>query len=652
MKKKLVSFGMVLCLMLSLISTVSLTVSAANIVDINDSSVFLKQESGQKRCTLVATLMMFRRGALLNGNMNWDSFTEATYKNNGNWWTSGGMKFNVSAEGMSASIYNGPNLVKGDYSGNKQRLISYLNGHPEGIVIYFYVSGYAHAVLLTDYDQGSGTFYCADPAGNKASGRIPLGSSLIKDYVSYSGNYNNSLSAQNNVLANINQTWHITSGVNYNTNPVTSNGGVSPVDLGADFYATITNTSTGRNVGVSGNNVQIMDSGTLSTNPRSVWHFIRVTTGTYKIINVATNTCMDADSWGTTNGTNIQSVASNDSTAQRWYIYKNGASFIISPIYCNLVMDWNSGATNVLLYTSNKTSAQLFSINKVVYVTFDANGGKIGTSKYAVVSGNAIGTLPVPEYAGKTFLGWSPSKTGSIISASTKFKSNTTLYAQWQDTVVSHNPIPTPDPIVTPTPSTTGVHFPHHATYTQGQFTDVPPEQWFTGSVADAFAFGLMKGKSATSFVPYGDVTVAEAITMAARIHSIYTTGSENFVASGPWYQVYLDYAYQNGIITKAYYNSDVNQKATRAQFAEIFANALPAEGLSPMNSVADNAIPDVKMSASYAASVYKLYRAGILAGGNAKGTFSPGTFITRAECAAIVSRMAESNNRVAFSLN
>lgn len=58
MKKKLVSFGMVLCLMLSLISTVSLTVSAANIVDINDSSVFLKQESGQKRCTLMSAEQM------------------------------------------------------------------------------------------------------------------------------------------------------------------------------------------------------------------------------------------------------------------------------------------------------------------------------------------------------------------------------------------------------------------------------------------------------------------------------------------------------------------------------------------------------------------------------------------------------------------
>ncbi len=192
----------------------------------------------------------------------------------------------------------------------------------------------------------------------------------------------------------------------------------------------------------------------------------------------------------------------------------------------------------------------------------------------------------------------------------------------------------------------------HYSTSTIPRFTDVPENAWYADEVDFVAEKGLMIGKGANKFIPKGDVTVAEAITMAARIHSIYTTGSENFVASGQWYQVYLDYAYKNGIITKAYYNSDVNQKATRAQFAEIFANALPADGLSPMNSVADNAIPDVKMSASYAASVYKLYRAGILAGGNAKGTFSPGTFITRAECAAIVSRMAESNNRVTFTLN
>lgn len=195
------------------------------------------------------------------------------------------------------------------------------------------------------------------------------------------------------------------------------------------------------------------------------------------------------------------------------------------------------------------------------------------------------------------------------------------------------------------------VHFDRITSYFQGQFEDVPANQWYTSSVADAFEFGLMKGDSATIFNPYGDVTIAEAVTMAARIHSIYTTGTENFVQGGKWYQVYLDYAYQNGIIGLAYYNCDVTHKATRAQFAKILANALPDVGLYAMNTVADNAIPDVKMTAAYSGAVYKLYRAGVLTGGDVNGTFSPDTYITRAETSAVVSRIAESSDRVAFTL-
>lgn len=200
---------------------------------------------------------------------------------------------------------------------------------------------------------------------------------------------------------------------------------------------------------------------------------------------------------------------------------------------------------------------------------------------------------------------------------------------------------------------TQGIHFMRTTAYSQGQFTDVPASQWFTRSVADAFELGLMKGDSATTFNPYGDVTLAEAITMASRIHSIYYTGTENFNqgSGGAWYQTYLDYAYNNGIIDDSYYNTDVTVKATRAQFAEVLSNSLPDEALPAINVVADNAIPDVKMTDSFAQFVYRLYRAGILTGGDINGTFSPLTFITRAEAAAIVSRMVESDNRVEFVL-
>lgn len=197
------------------------------------------------------------------------------------------------------------------------------------------------------------------------------------------------------------------------------------------------------------------------------------------------------------------------------------------------------------------------------------------------------------------------------------------------------------------------VHLPHVNAYYQDRFGDVPENQWYTGSVAEAYELGLMKGNSDTTFNPYGNVTLGEAITMAARIHSIYTTGTEHFDQSvgEHWYDTYKDYAYENGIIDAKYYRADATQIATRAQFARIFANSLPAEALAAINTIVDNAIPDVKMSDSFAQFVYKLYRAGILTGSDANGTFNPLTYITRAEAAAIVSRMADSDNRVKFGL-
>lgn len=203
------------------------------------------------------------------------------------------------------------------------------------------------------------------------------------------------------------------------------------------------------------------------------------------------------------------------------------------------------------------------------------------------------------------------------------------------------------------TAAPSNVHFPRANVYHQGQFTDVSADQWYTQSVADAFELGLMKGNSTTTFNVNGNVTIAEAVTMASRIHCIYTNGSDTIVPqSGPaWYQVYLDYAYRNHIISDAYYNSDVTQIATRAQFAEIFVNSLPEEGLSPINNISDGKVPDVPMSAPYAAAVYRLYRAGILSGNDATGTFSPFSFISRVEAAALVSRMAEANSRKAFTL-
>ena len=178
-------------------------------------------------------------------------------------------------------------------------------------------------------------------------------------------------------------------------------------------------------------------------------------------------------------------------------------------------------------------------------------------------------------------------------------------------------------------------------TYTPGQFTDVNEDAWYGFNqqkvIAKAYEYGLMKGTGAAKFNPQGNFTIAEAITVAARVHSVYMTGTENFTQGSTWYQVYVDYAVKNGIIKAADF-SNYNTAATRAQMAYIFARCLPADEY-PYRWYTKTP-PDVTTSTPYYGEINKLYEAGIVGGSDDVGTFRPGSNITRAEAAAILARL------------
>ena len=53
-------------------------------------------------------------------------------------------------------------------------------------------------------------------------------------------------------------------------------------------------------------------------------------------------------------------------------------------------------------------------------------------------------------------------------------------------------------------------------------FSDVKDTNWFANDVKSAYELGFMNGKGEGLFDPNGNVTVAEGITMAARVHAIY----------------------------------------------------------------------------------------------------------------------------------
>lgn len=177
------------------------------------------------------------------------------------------------------------------------------------------------------------------------------------------------------------------------------------------------------------------------------------------------------------------------------------------------------------------------------------------------------------------------------------------------------------------------------------EFSDVQTDDWFYDNVKTVYEYGLMVGNSATTFNPRGNVSIAETITVAARLHSLFYTGNKFSEISEPWYQSYVNYAISNGIISGEY--PDYNRAATRAEYAMILSAAFPDYALEKINQVPDNSIPDVAIDASYGKAVYKLYRAGILMGNDEKGTFAPDSNVQRSEVAAILSRMAEAGKRI-----
>lgn len=134
-------------------------------VDENRAGEFYFAQNGSGRCTITSVAMMVRRAAFLDDRVDWQDIGLASVTADG--WSSAGVKWHFATGGYEVGII--------DVAGNAESLRDLLAQHPEGIAIYD--PGVPHAVLLTDYDEETGTFYCADPANHYAGSRIPLAES-------------------------------------------------------------------------------------------------------------------------------------------------------------------------------------------------------------------------------------------------------------------------------------------------------------------------------------------------------------------------------------------------------------------------------------------------------------------------------------------
>ena len=196
----------------------------------------------------------------------------------------------------------------------------------------------------------------------------------------------------------------------------------------------------------------------------------------------------------------------------------------------------------------------------------------------------------------------------------------------------------------------------------EGQFSDISPDSWFYDTVKALYELGLTNGKGAPDlFDPSGDLTVAEVITMASRLRSLYESGDSEagrdaFGGSGgEWYLPYVAHLQAQDVIGQEFEGS-YDRPATRAEMAHVLAGALPQSLLEPVNREAvasgygrGRYILDVKEDTPYRDDILLLYDWGIAGGSDDTGSFRPDWRISRSEAAAMVARLAYADLRVSL---
>lgn len=173
------------------------------------------------------------------------------------------------------------------------------------------------------------------------------------------------------------------------------------------------------------------------------------------------------------------------------------------------------------------------------------------------------------------------------------------------------------------------------------RFTDVPRLHWGYDYIIKAAQAGLMIGVKENKFAPEGNLTTAQVLTLAYRLHSAFS-GKQLPEAHDDeaWYMPYYRYCVQNGIIHEEEMPiSKLNQYISRYEMVGILDKAVSDEQMQPVKTVSNGAIPDVEENQDYGAAVYRWYRAGVLVGSD-DGKFHGESNLTRAETAAILCRL------------
>jgi len=179
------------------------------------------------------------------------------------------------------------------------------------------------------------------------------------------------------------------------------------------------------------------------------------------------------------------------------------------------------------------------------------------------------------------------------------------------------------------------------------RFTDVSATAWYYKAAAYVIETGLFNGTSETTFSPNADMTRAMFITALGRASGVNTADYEatsfSDVASGSWYEGYIEWAYENKIISGTGGDKFApNQAITREQMASILNNYCIWKNENTNTTEVQLGYADADRISGWAEAGVRLCTENKWLTGYPDGSFMPQKTATRAEVAAIFQRYAQ----------
>ncbi len=402
----------VVCVLLT--AAIMVTILPQSVVlaaNIDDSEVFLKQPRHSTTCTYFSAAMMLRRKAILDGNSNWNSITGDSVR----------AETRAAGGGMSNVFsYAGISVASGYFSGSavekKQQLVSLLNNHKEGVVIYTYGtgSGIVHAVLATSYENG--ILYVADPVYHLKRGLMPITDAYLPG-----GN-------QYERIGNLKKYWYVKNGTCDlsvpEPKPAAHTHSWKYDHYSEHPHAEYRHCSCGAKE-PTGSSYRINDC--ISCFPLGNVSLTRKYDKTGKTVTFYRNSVQNADKY---------ELAVTDNISFWRTINMNDKSYTLSVS--------NSGRYYATLTARNTNTGEMrgascssFEFFDTYKISYNANGGNNAPPEQTKIQNTPL-TLSslIPTKKGHIFLGWASSKSAvsAQYKAGDKYTKNTkiTLYAVWK----------------------------------------------------------------------------------------------------------------------------------------------------------------------------------------------------------------------------